>query len=58
MNKYKHYRTGNLYTIIGETKYKHEGIWYDAIMYQGDLDERIWVRPVDNFYKCFQEVEG
>lgn len=52
---YAHLDTGNLYKVTCITKMKHpdNGKWLDCVIYESFIDDKTWVRSLDNFRSHF-----
>ncbi len=53
---YKHYKKKGKYTIIGLCKYKHQGEWYDSILYKDVESGEQYVRQVESFEESFNLI--
>jgi hypothetical protein len=57
MRNYKHLRTGNEYTTIGNVLMKTVRGWEEGVMYSNTSSSAIYVRTTEDFLKFFEEVK-
>lgn len=53
---YIHNNTNRAYTIVACDNYrlKFNGVWYDAVLYKGINDTRLWSRTKTDFLEKFK----
>ncbi len=53
--KYRHKRTGKIYTMVENGMMKTNGRWEMCVIYRNELGD-LFVRTTDNFYESFEET--
>lgn len=56
VRNYKHLRTGNEYTTIGNVLMKTVRGWEEGVMYSDTSSSVIYVRTTEDFLTSFEEV--
>jgi len=50
--RYRHLKSGNVYTTMWAGKMKYQGVWHTSITYHRDC--KIYTRTIDNFNRSFE----